>query len=203
MKLIRLIPFIALVISTNVFGAVYKCTMPDGKVVYNQTPCQDSSENKELKIQKASPAGSGSSYEMYTNLPALDEAKIKLSAKRQMEIIHKGDANPSDLKALLDAKKRFDDAHELATRTPRISLAGPITRMQDVRQTAERQPVAGCYQKAQEALVKWMNTLLDKMTGFMSGSGSTADLYASTKNLEAMDQEYDFWLSVPMECNGQ
>jgi hypothetical protein len=75
--------------------------------------------------------------------------------------------------------------------------------MQDVRQTAERQPVAGCYQKAQEALVKWMNTLLDKMTRFMSGSGSTADLYASTKNLEAMDQEYDFWLNVPMECNGQ
>lgn len=147
--------------------------------------------------------GSGSSYEMYTNLPALDEAKIKIAAKRHIEIINKGDANPPDLKELIDAKKRFEDAHELATRTPRIALAGPIARMQDVRQITERQSVAGCYQKAQEALVKWMNTLLKKMTGFMSGSGATADLYASTKDLEAMDQEYDFWLSLPMECNGQ
>lgn len=177
--------------------------MPDGKIVYNQIPCQNSSENKELKIQKALPAGSGSSYDMYTNLPALDEAKVKLAAKRHMEIINKGDANPSDLKALIDAKDRFEDAHELATRTPRIALAGPIARMQDVRQTAERQPVAGCYQKAQETLVKWMNTLLKKMTGFMSGSGTTAELYATKKDIEAMDQEHDFWLSIPMDCNGQ
>lgn len=148
-------------------------------------------------------AGSGSSYEMYTNLPAHDEAKVKLAAKRHIEIINKGDANPSDLKALIDAKKRFEDAHELATRTPRIALAGPIARMQDVRQAAERQSITDCYQKAQNALVRWMNTLLKKMTGFMSGSGATADLYATIKDSEAMDQEYDFWLTVPIECNGQ
>ena len=143
---------------------------------------------------------SSSSYKMYTNLPELDKDKIRLAIKRETEITTRG-TNPPDLKALIDAKKRFDDAHELAARTPRVSLAGPIARMQDVRQEVERQPVAECYQEAQQALVKWMNILLDKMTGFMSGRGVDADLYASGKSLEAMDQILNFWLTTPLECN--
>ena len=127
------------------------------------------------------------------------EDKINLAVKRAAEIRQRGSANPDDLKAFLDAIQRFDDARGLAHNASRISLSEPIARMQDIRQEVERQPVDACHRAARRILVTWMNTLIDEAMAFMSGKGDEVLTYTSTKQQEARDKLYDFWLSIPLE----
>lgn len=64
-------------------------------------------------------------------------------------------------------QSQWQDSLTLAANTPRIGLAGPIQRLQDVRQQAKDVQVPACFQQGKDHIVSGMNQALDGMLAFM------------------------------------
>jgi len=86
--------------------------------------------------------------------------------------------SPSEINKYLDAirdvSRRFGDAHTLASNTPRMSLPPVISDLQAIRRDAEDLEVPDCAVKAKQALVAYMNAVIDAFTAFLGQEPDSA-----------------------------
>lgn len=130
--------------------AINKCTGPDGKVVYQDAPCANTSQNKApVKVW---------------------DSKLGRSANRSAEpnTQLKG---PPEAQPLIDLYRRWIDAERLARSTARIALSGPIASMQALQREAEGLTVHSCMNTARDLMVELTKKSTEGMLGFMSKSG--------------------------------
>lgn len=134
--------------------AINKCTQKDGKVVYQDAPCQNVATGAETV--KTWGAGQASPSAPRTTsagtLPVEPNTKI---------------AGPQEAGALLGIYRRWADAERLASSTPRVALAGPVATMQAVQREAEGAGVPACLGDAKEALVDLTSKSTTALINFM------------------------------------
>ncbi len=134
--------------------AINKCTQKDGKVVYQDAPCQTTSTGSETV--KTWGAGQASPSAPRTTsagtLPVDPNTKI---------------TGPQEAGALLGIYRRWADAERLASSTARVSLAGPVATMQAVQREAEVAVVPACLTDAKEALVDLTSKSTTALINFM------------------------------------
>lgn len=80
------------------------------------------------------------------------------------------------------AKAQWVDALTIATSTPRIGLAVPITNLQKIRQEVQALDVPQCLSESKGHLVKGMNEGLDGMLTFMRNDMHKYELEEFTQN---------------------
>ena len=74
---------------------------------------------------------------------------------------------------------KWGDAVQLVSRTPRIALAGPVGRLQDIRRETREMVMAPCADHARNLLVRSMDHTIDAVMAFM-GSGGSGDAAKET-----------------------
>ncbi len=112
--------------------AIYKCTTPDGKVVYQDAACGNTSKTSE-------------EVKTWNTKPTSGRAAVN------PDISLKG---PTQAKPMLDLYRRWADAERLALSTSRIALSGPIAAMQAIQREAEAMDSPACLDDARKALVE-------------------------------------------------
>lgn len=126
--------------------AVNKCVTPQGKVVFQDSPCDVSSKTSEkVKIwsQHADPSA-GKNVEPNTNLEG-----------------------PPQAKPLLALYRRWADAEKLALSTGRIALAGPVATMQAIQREAEAMTPPTCLAESHKLLVSLAKKSTEGLIKFM------------------------------------
>lgn len=81
--------------------------------------------------------------------------------------------------------EKFSDAFKIAQSTPRISLSGPISDLQEIKRATDDVPVPACLEHAKELLVGGMQTSIDGSIAFM---GQAAETEVSSLFLDAAQQ---------------
>lgn len=138
--------------------AVNKCVTPQGKVVFQDTPCDVSSKSSEkVKVWNQQ---TGSGYSRGKNV----EANPNLEG-------------PAQAKPLLDLYRRWSDAEKLALSTGRIALSGPIASMQAIQREAEAMSPPACLEGAHKYLVELTKKSTQGMMEFMGKQGLEGMLY--------------------------
>ena len=120
--------------------AINKCTLKDGKVVYQDAPCQNTSANTE----QVKTWGAGQAAPSAGGTTSAGFKRVTPNANLQ---------GPPEASALLAIYRRWADAERLASATARIALAGPVASMQAAQLEAEAITVAPCLGDAKTALV--------------------------------------------------
>ncbi|MBB4845002.1 hypothetical protein HNP55_003548 [Paucibacter oligotrophus] len=124
--------------------AVNKCTLADGRVVY-----QDASCGNEVKSTEAVKTWVSNGIEPGARSRSSRDVAPNLKL-----------AGPAQAKGLLDLYRRWADADRLARTTGRIALAGPVANLQSLQREAEAVVVPECLFPASKALT----TLITKST---------------------------------------
>lgn len=120
--------------------AINKCTHKDGRVVYQDAPCQNTSASTgQVKTWGAGQAAPGA-----TGTTSAGFKRVEPNGNLQ---------GPEEAKPILGVYRRWVDAERLASSTARISLAGPVATMQAVQREAEALSVPACLSDARRALV--------------------------------------------------
>lgn len=120
--------------------AINKCTQKDGKVVYQDAPCQNTSTGTaQVKTWGAGQAAAGA-----VGTTAAGFKTVEPNTNLQ---------GPPAAAPLLTIYRRWLDAERLAMSTSRIALAGPVASMQAVQREAEGVSVPACLGDAKKALV--------------------------------------------------
>lgn len=71
-------------------------------------------------------------------------------------------------KLLVDQLNIYDEAYQVATSSPRISLIGPVTQIQQILMDTKEVVVPSCMQKAKIALVTSMEAAIRGFLAFMA-----------------------------------
>ncbi|HEY0954012.1 MAG TPA: hypothetical protein VGE36_04595 [Roseateles sp.] len=142
---------LTLLMASTPTWAINKCTMPDGRVVYQEAACgneaKSASEVKTWTERKPrSPDGRLSFKEVEPNL------KVQ---------------GPPEAKGLLDLYRRWADADRLARTTGRIALAGPVASLQALQREAEAVAVPECLFPAHRALTTLITRSTESVLLFM------------------------------------
>lgn len=120
--------------------AINKCTQKDGKVVYQDAPCQNAATGVEtVKTWGAGQADAGA-----TGTTAAGFKRVDPNSNM---------AGPAEAGQLLAIYRRWVDAERLASATGRIALSGPVATMQAVQREAEIVTVPACLGDAKAALI--------------------------------------------------
>lgn len=120
--------------------AINKCTQHDGKIVYQDAPCQNSAATAApVKTWGAGQAESGA-----TGTTAAGFKRVDPNGSLP---------GPAEAGQLLAIYRRWVDAERLASATGRIALSGPVATMQAVQREAESVAVPACLGDAKQALV--------------------------------------------------
>jgi hypothetical protein len=77
---------------------------------------------------------------------------------------------------------QWDDALKLADTAPRLALAGPVAKLQEIKRAVEGQTVSGCLARPTGELRSGMGTVID---GFLIFLGN--DAYAGVRAAEKFD----------------
>ena len=101
-----------------------------------------------------------------------------------------------NIEKLIALKGRWDESVLLASSTPRIALAGPVSRLQDLKDQASTLVVAVCYEKARGNLIMLMKSEIFKFFAFMQEDKKTT----STIGNLLINLEYDFYAAIPDQC---
>ncbi len=91
------------------------------------------------------------------------------------------------LDAIRDVSRRFDDAVALANTTPRGSLPPVIADLQEIRRDAEDLDVPGCADKAKNALVRYMDGIVDAFLLFLGNRPDSDVNEAFTEATDLLD----------------
>lgn len=141
MKFARLAIPAALLFSASAPAlAINKCTQKDGKVVYQDAPCQNTSASTgQVKTWGAGQAAPGA-----VGTTSAGFKRVDPNGNLQ---------GPEEAKPMLAVYRRWVDAERLASSTARVALAGPVASMQAVQREAEALTVPACLTDARRALV--------------------------------------------------
>ena len=121
--------------------AINKCTQKDGKVVYQDAPCQNTSASTgQVKTWGAGQAAPGA-----VGTTSAGFKRVDPNGNLQ---------GPEEATPMLAVYRRWVDAERLASSTARIALAGPVATMQSVQREAEALTVPQCLSDARRALVE-------------------------------------------------
>lgn len=141
--------------------AVNKCTLADGRVVYQDAPC--SNEAKTAQSVKTWTEAGEAPVRPRKPVKAV-EPNLKLSG-------------PAQAKGLLDLYRRWADADKLARTTPRVALAGPVASLQALQREAEGMSVAECLAPAGKALTTLVTRSTESIIEFMGRREATNMVY--------------------------
>lgn len=135
--------------------AINKCTGSDGKVAFQDAPCDTRSKASEKVKTWDSP--------MSDNAVAINP-DLTLTG-------------PAQAKPLLDLYRRWADAERLALATGRIALSGPVAAMQAIQREAEAMTSPPCLEPARKSLVELTKKSSDGLIQFMSKDGLEGMVY--------------------------
>lgn len=134
--------------------AINKCTQKDGKVVYQDAPCQNTAANNETVktwgAGQAAPSAGGTTAAGFK----------RVEPNGNME-------GPAEAAQLLAIYRRWVDAERLALSTGRIALSGPVATMQAVQREAENVKVPACLDDAKKSLVELAAKSVTALIQFM------------------------------------
>lgn len=140
--------------------AVNKCTLPGGKVVYQDLMCGTSSTNAE-QIKTWTNTG-------YQGARPSRQKAVEPNLKLE---------GPEQAAALLDFYRRWADAERLAMATSRIALAGPAAALQALQREAQAFKSPPCLQMAQLSLQTLVGKSVESILQFMGKEEITGMLY--------------------------
>ena len=100
----------------------------------------------------------------------LDEQRRAFDAKLEKEKLRT--AYDKSVDALLEQQRRWIDAHSLADNTPRVSLPGPIAKLQEVRRETAQLVLPECLSEARQHLVLGMDQTIDGFLAFLGNRPS-------------------------------
>ena len=127
--------------------AVNKCTGADGKVSFQDAPC-------DAKAKAAEKVKTWENAPVYTQ-----RAEVAPDLKIEQT---------KENKALLDLYRRWADAEKLALSTGRIALAAPVANMQAIQREAETLVVPTCLSEAKNTFAELTKKSVQGMLDFMS-----------------------------------
>ena len=139
---------------------INKCTGPDGRVAYQESPCPvDSKGNQPLKtwVNKG-----------YGQQATSGEASVQPNTQL---------AGPPEAKPILDLYRRWADAERLALSTSRVSLAGPAASLQALQREAEAMQVPACLSNARKSLVELVSKSSEAILQFLGKEEVTGMAY--------------------------
>ena len=85
------------------------------------------------------------------------------------------DAFPSYVESMSEIQEEWEDTFEVALSTSRISLAGPVGDLQDIRREAEKVISPVCMVDSHEGYVEGMETYIDFFLDFMADADAEPD----------------------------
>jgi hypothetical protein len=135
--------------------AVNKCTLNDGRVVYQDTVCAATSKTSQSVKTWDAPIAD-------RQVPTNPDENIK---------------GPAQAKPLLDLYRRWADAEKLALATGRIALSGPIATMQAIQREAEAMTSPACLDAARKLLVELTQKSSKGLLEFMGKTGLDGMVY--------------------------
>lgn len=153
-----------LLASTVPVWAINKCTQKDGRVVYQDAPCQ----NTAASTEQVKTWGAGQAAPSAAGTTAAGFKRINPNANLQ---------GPAEAAPLLAIYRRWVDAERLASATGRIALAGPVATMQAVQLEAEAVKVDACLSDAKTALVDLTSKSTTALIEFMRKNELQSMLY--------------------------
>jgi hypothetical protein len=141
--------------------AVNKCTLADGRVVYQDAPCSNEAKTAQSVKTWTEP---GEAPVRPRKPVKVVEPNLKLSG-------------PGQAKGLLDLYRRWADADKLARTTPRVALAGPVASLQALQREAEALTVPECLTPAGKALTTLVSRSTESIIEFMGRREATNLVY--------------------------
>lgn len=126
--------------------AINKCTGPDGKVTYQDAPCDTKSKTTEQ-------------VKTWDSKMSSDPVAVNPDINLQ---------GPALAKPLLDLYRRWADAERLALSTSRVALSGPVAAMQAIQREAEAFVSPPCLDGARKILVDLTKKSSDGLLQFMA-----------------------------------
>lgn len=85
------------------------------------------------------------------------------------------DAFPTYAQSMNEIQEEWEDTFEVALSTSRISLAGPVGDLQDIRRDAEKVVPPECVLDSHEGYVEGMDTYIDFFLDFMADADAEPD----------------------------
>ena len=164
---------LAAMVCTVPAWAINKCTMPGGKVVYQDALCSASSTNaQEVKTWV------NSGYAGDTPKPTRSKG-VQPNTKLE---------GPEQAAPLLDLYRRWVDAERLAMATSRIALAGPAAALQGLQREAQALKSPPCLQMAQMSLQTLVGKSVESVLQFMGKEELTGMLYQHVERPKLIPQ---------------
>ena len=106
---------------------------------------------------------------------------------------------PAQVQALNALTRKFDDAAAIARNSKQDQLAPDIATLQNVRREAEQQPVPPCLSRLKDVQLVYMNTFIQTLLGFQSGTGPDQ----VTQGIAVAGQLHDQYMIAMMGVLGQ
>ena len=91
--------------------------------------------------------------------------------------------------------RSFDDAANLAARTPHSQLAGVIPSLQEIRRQAEDQVIPPCLNDLKAYQLAHMNTVIETMLDFLAGADLDS-LDAGIAQARSIREQYNLELAT-------
>jgi len=110
------------------------------------------------------------------------EAEIKASLEKERADIK---ISVTDLKAIFE---KWGDADKLASSSPRVALAGPVARLQEIKRETGAMNIAPCLKDAKTALVEGMSLRIDAYVSFMQQRNLADEMIASIGKFHEFEQ---------------
>ncbi len=99
--------------------------------------------------------------------------------------VRQGEADLARLKSLAE---EWDAAKQVAAVTSRVALAQPVGRLQDIRRKVKDAQFGKCVSPARDALVQYMQTVINLFLAFMEDSSASSAVFAQ----EASEKKDEF-----------
>jgi Tfp pilus assembly protein PilE len=110
------------------------------------------------------------------------EAEIKARLEKERNEIKK---SISDLETTFE---KWSDADKIASSAPRVALAGPVARLQEIKRETAAMNFAPCLANAKTALVEGMSLRIDAYVSFMQQRNLADDMIASIGKFREFEQ---------------
>lgn len=172
---------VALAIGCSSAAAINRCTQKDGRVVYQETPCETGADAAAVKTWGAGIAS-----------PGARQTTAAGSAVRRERLPSAALQAPPEAAQLMQVYRRWIDAERLATSTGRIALAGPVASLQAAARDAEAASVPACLSEAKKRLVELTSRSVTAFIDFMQThevSAMTYTLIDREKVIGAFEEE--------------
>ena len=151
--------------------AINKCTLPGGKVVYQDAMCDANSSNAE-KVKTWENSG-------YSSTRSASSKAVEPNLKLE---------GPGQAAPLLDLYRRWADAERLAMATSRIALAGPAGALQVLQREAQAIKSPPCLQMARMSLQTLVSKSVESILQFMGKEELTGMLYQHVERPKLIPQ---------------